>query len=46
MMDKRPNASVRGINPELFHKVKVDAARKGITLVKWWEEAAGLKLQR
>ena len=45
-MDKRPNASVRGINPDLFHKVKVDAVRKGKTLVAWWEEAAQEKLKR
>ena len=46
MMDKRPNASVRGIDPELFRLVKVDAARKGVTLVHWFTEAAQEKLKK
>lgn len=40
----RPNASVRGIDPELFKEVKVDAAKKGITLVVWWETVARQEL--
>ena len=44
--DKRPLGSIQRIDPDLMQAVKVDAARQGKTMVKWWHEAAREKLER